>query len=374
MSGAWQPGDDPGMRQFAHLFQDAPLALEAGGVLAPVDVAYETWGDLNATRSNAVLVLQALTGDSHAAGPAGPGHPRAGWWDPVIGPGRAIDTDRFFVVCPNILGGCQGTTGPASLAPDGRPYGSRFPRITIRDQVEVEAALADRLGIARWAAIVGGSMGGMRVVEWAVAHPARAASVVVISTGAAASAEQIALCSVQIQAIGNDPRFRGGDYYDAGPGDGPHRGMGLARRIGHISYRTEAELDDRFGHDAQDGEDALSGGRYVVESYLDHQADQLLGRFDANSYIALSAAMNHHDVGRGRGGIAAALAGIEADVTIAGIDSDRLYPLRLQYELAELVPGASDVVVLTSSHGHDGFLIESEQVGKLIAEALAERR
>ena len=183
------------------LFRDTPLELEAGGVLTPVDVAYETWGEPNAARSNAVLVLHALTGDSHAAGPAGPGHPLPGWWEPVVGPGRAIDTDGCFVVCANILGGCQGTTGPSSLAPDGRPYGSRFPRITIRDQVAVEAALADHLEIPRWDAVVGGSMGGMRALEWAVAHPARVASLVVISTGAAASAEQIALCSVQIEAI-----------------------------------------------------------------------------------------------------------------------------------------------------------------------------
>ena len=343
-------------------------------MLAPVDVAYETWGEPNAARSNAVLVLHALTGDSHAAGPAGPGHPLPGWWEPVIGPGRAIDTDRCFVVCANILGGCQGTTGPSSLAPDGRPYGSRFPRITIRDQVAVEAALADHLEIARWDAVVGGSMGGMRALEWAVAHPARVASLVVISTGAAASAEQIALCSVQIEAIRGDPRFRGGDYYDAAPGDGPHRGMGLARRIGHISYRTEAELAGRFGNDPQTGEDPLAGGRYAVESYLDHQAEQLVRRFDANSYVALSDAMNHHDVGRGRGGIAAALARIEADVTIAGIDSDRLYPVRLQHELAELVPGTTELTVISSSHGHDGFLVESDQVGKLIADALAAPR
>jgi homoserine O-acetyltransferase len=373
-SGAWRPGDDPGRRRFARLFDTAPLELEAGGVLAPVDVAFETWGEPDAARSNAVLVLHALTGDSHAAGAAGPGHPQAGWWDPAIGPGRAIDTDRFFVVCANVLGGCQGTTGPASLAPDGRAYGARFPRITIRDQVAVETALADHLGIGCWDAVVGGSMGGMRALEWAIAHPTRVGTVVVISTGAAASAEQIALCSVQIRAIREDPRFRDGDYYDAAPGDGPHRGMGLARRIGHISYRTEAELDDRFGHDPQAGEVPLAGGRYAVESYLDHQADLLVRRFDANSYIALSDAMNHHDVGRGRGGIAAALARIRARVTIAGIDSDRLYPLRLQHELAQLVPGAGDVTVIASSHGHDGFLVETDQVGKIVAEALAEHR
>jgi homoserine O-acetyltransferase len=210
----------------------------------------------------------------------------------------------------------------------------------------------------------------MRALEWAVDFPSRVASMIVISIGAAATAEQIALCSVQIQAIRSDPRFRGGDYYEAGPGDGPHRGMGLARRIGHVSYRSEAELAERFGRDPQEGEHPLTGGRYAVESYLDHHAEQLALRFDANSYIALSDAMNHHDVGRARGGIGAALARIEAEVTIAGIDSDRLYPLRLQYELGELVPGTTDVKVLSSSHGHDGFLIESDQVGKLVAGAL----
>ncbi len=259
-----------------------------------------------------MLVLHALTMDSHATGPAEPGHLHPGWWDGVIGPGAPLDTDRWFVVCPNVLGGCQGTTGPASDAPDGKPYGSRFPRITIRDQVAVEAALADELGIDRWHAVVGGSMGGMRVLEWAVGYPQRVARAIVVSVGAFATAEQIGLCNVQIRAVKSDPNWRGGDYYDAAPGDGPHVGLGIARGIGQISYRSEIELDERFGREPQDGEDPFAGGRYAVESYLEHHGELLVRRFDANTYVVLSEAMNHHDVGRDRGGIAAALATVEA--------------------------------------------------------------
>jgi homoserine O-acetyltransferase/O-succinyltransferase len=369
-SGAWQPGDDPGRRQFVTVFADAPLELEAGGSLSPVEVAYETWGELDADGANAVLVAHALTGDSHAAGPPGPGHLYAGWWDHSIGPGKDIDTNRWFVVCPNVLGGCQGTTGPSSIAPDGRPYGSRFPTITIRDQVAVEAALADALGIERWAAGIGGSMGGMRALEWAVGYPDRVERAVVVGCGAAASAEQIGLCAVQNEAIRADPGWRGGDYYDAGPGEGPHRGMGIARRIGHLSYRSEPELAVRFGRSPQPGEDAFGEGRYAVESYLDHQADKLARRFDAGSYVVLSNAMNHHDVGRGRGGLAAALGRVHCKVAIAGIDSDRLYPLYLQQELAELLPGRPEVTVIHALYGHDSFLIESEAVGAFIRAAL----
>ncbi len=369
-SGAWQPGDDPGRRRFVTLFADAPLELEIEGTLSPVTVAYETWGELDADGANAVLVAHALTGDSHAAGPAGPGHLHPGWWDGGIGPGKGIDTGRWFVVCPNVLGGCQGTTGPSSLAPDGRRYAGRFPRITIRDQVAVEVALADALGIERWAAVVGGSMGGMRALEWAVGHPDRLDRCIVVACGAAASAEQIALCSVQNEAIRADGRFRGGDYYDAPAGEGPHRGMGVARKIGHFSYRSEEEFATRFGRNPQNDEDPFAGGRYAVESYLDHQADKLARRFDANSYLILSEAMNHHDVGRERGGIAPALAQVKARVAVAGISSDRLYPLYQQEQVAALVPDRPRVRVIHSPYGHDSFLIESEAVGAFIAEAL----
>jgi homoserine O-acetyltransferase len=375
VTGAWREGDDPGNRRFLPI--DRPFALEAGGHLPEVRVAYETWGTLAPDASNAVLVLHALTGDSHAAGAAGDGHGDVGWWDGTIGPGAPIDTDRFFVVCPNVLGGCQGTTGPASSMPwpggDGgeKPWGSRFPRTTIRDQVALEVALADALGIDRWYAVVGGSMGGMRVLEWAVGHRDRLARAVVISVGAQATAEEIALCHVQMRAIRADPHWRGGDYYDAPPGEGPHEGMSIARGIGHISYRSELELAARFGRDHQMGEEPFTGGRYAVESYLDYHGDKLVQRFDANTYLVLSEAMNHHDVGRGRGGIASALASITADVTIAGMSSDWLYPVRLQQELGELIPTASAVEVVQTISGHDGFLVESDAVGRIIARALA---
>jgi homoserine O-acetyltransferase len=356
----WRPGDDPGLRLFAILFEEEPLRLELGAELKAVTVAYETWGTLSPERDNAVLVLHALSGDSHAGGPGG-------WWASLIGPGAAIDTDRWFVVCPNVLGGCQGTTGPSSPGPGGPPWGSRFPEITVRDQVAVEAALADRIGIGCWAAVVGGSMGGMRAVEWAASHPGRVSRLVAVACGAASTAEQIALCAVQAIAIRNDPAFTGGDYYG---GPGPVAGLGLARRIGHISYRSEPELAARFARNSQLGSDPFRGGQYSVEGYLDYHAEKLVARFDANSYLVLSRAMDHHDVGRGRGGVAAALAQVTAAATVVSIDSDRLYWPYQQTELADLLPGRPEVQMVASPCGHDGFLIETEQVGKVIAQAL----
>jgi homoserine O-acetyltransferase len=366
----WRPGDDPGDRRFAELFGDGRgLDLEGGGGLGSVTVAYETWGEPGPARGNAVLVLHALTGDSHASGPAGPAHPTPGWWDGLIGPGSAIDTDRWFVVCPNVLGGCQGTTGPASPAPDSAPYGSRFPLVTIRDQVAVEAALADHLGIDRWAGVVGGSMGGMRVLEWCVGHPDRVGRAVVLAVGAAATSDQIAWCSLQVRAIRSDPAFAGGDYYATS--GRPVDGLAVARGLGQVTYRTADELEVRFGRAAQAAEEPLKGGRYAVESYLQHHGAKLSERFDPNAYIVLSEAMNHHDVGRGRGGVAAALARVRAEVTVAGIDSDRLYPLPLQEELARLLPGDGPVRLIESASGHDGFLLEVDQVGDVVAAALA---
>jgi homoserine O-acetyltransferase len=370
VTGAWREGDPPGRRQFATVCLEQPLALRAGGELGPITVAYETWGTLDSTGSNAVLVLHALTGDSHAAGPATPGHVETGWWDAIIGSGRAIDTDQFFVVAPNVLGGCQGTTGPSSISPEtGAPYGSRFPTTTIRDQVAVEAALADSLGIDRWACVVGGSMGGQRALEWTVTHPDRVPHAVIMACGAAATAEQIALCSLQIRAIENDPNFRGGDYYAQAAG--PWRGLSVARGIGQVSYRSELELDQRFNRGHQNDEHPFAGGQYTVESYLEYHGEKLARRFDANTYMTLSRVMNHHDVGRGRSGIAAALGRISGRVTLAGISSDRLYPMRLQDELAELIPNNSGVHVIDSMSGHDAFLTEHEAVGKIIASALA---
>jgi homoserine O-acetyltransferase/O-succinyltransferase len=345
------------------------LPLEVGGSLPSVEVAYETWGTLNPARDNAILVEHALTGDSHVAGPAGPGHPTPGWWDGLIGPGRPLDTDRWFVIASNVLGGCQGTTGPSSLAPDGRPWGSRFPFLTVRDQVAAELALADALGISSWGGVVGGSMGGMRALEWAVTHPDRVRSAVILASGAYATAEQIAWCQPQLLAIRQDPHFHGGDYYDHP--HGPDLGLGLARRIAHVTYRSELELATRFGRAAQPGEQPLgAGGRFAVESYLDHHADKLTRRFDANSYLVLTESMNSHDVGRGRGGVARALSRVTADLTVVAVDSDRLYPPRLSEEIAAGAGSADGLRLISSDYGHDGFLIEIDQVGRVVRETL----
>ncbi|WP_079129708.1 homoserine O-acetyltransferase MetX [Streptomyces sp. F-3] len=366
-SGAWREGDPPGRRRWHRLSR--PLPLEAGGELPGARLAFETWGRPAPDASNAVLVLHALTGDSHVAGPAGPGHPTPGWWDGLVGPGRALDTDRWFVVAPNVLGGCQGSTGPASLRPDGtRRWGGSFPFLTQRDQVAAERDLADALGIEKWALVVGGSMGGMRALEWAVSYPERTGALLLLATTAAASAEQIAWASIQLHAIRSDPHWRGGDYHDTG--SGPHAGLGLARRLAHVTYRSEAELQLRFGRVPQGTEHPWYGGRYQVESYLDHHADKLIRRFDAASYVVLTEAMNAHDVGRGRGGVRAALRRVSAPALVAGVDSDRLYPLSQQEELAAGIPGADRLRVIESPYGHDGFLLETEQVGRLVRELL----
>jgi homoserine O-acetyltransferase len=314
-----------------------------------------------------VLVEHALTGDSHAVGDAGPGHPTPGWWNGLIGPGLGVDTEQYFVVCPNVLGGAQGTTGPSSLAPDGRAYGSHFPVITVRDQVAVEVALTNELGIEAWHAVVGGSMGGMRALEWAIGYPTRVERLVVLAVGAASTAEQIAHSRLQIRAIKADPNYRGGDYYDDAP---PDEGLAIARGLGQITYRTGEEFESRFARDPHDGSDVLDGGLYAVESYLGYHGEKLARRFDANSYVVLSEAMNHHDVGRGRGGVAAALGSIRSRATVLGIDSDRLYPLRLQEQLVDLIPSASSLNVISSAVGHDGFLLEVDQIGKVVEEAL----
>jgi homoserine O-acetyltransferase len=334
-----------------------------------VTVGVQRWGAVSAGHDNVVLVLHALTGDSHVTGPTGPDHPSPGWWGPLVGPGAPLDTDRWCVLAMNVLGGCRGTTGPSSPAADGRAYGSRFPDITIRDQVAVEAAAADRLGLERFAAVLGGSMGGMRALEWVITRPQRVGAALVLASGARATADQIGIQTAQIRAITGDPDWQGGDYHHTGRR--PDAGMGLARRIAHLTYRSETELDARFANHPQRGEDPAAGGRYAVQSYLDHQADKLSRRFDPGSYLTLTEAMNSHDVGRDRGGVVRALAGITRPVVVGGIDSDRLYPLRLQEQLAATIPGSSGLRVLPSTFGHDGFLIETEAVGGLVRETLA---
>src|SRR5690625_4544749 len=293
-SAAWQPGAPAGNRQFIDL---GSLYLEAGGQLPAVTMAYETWGELNADASNAVLILHALTGDSHVRGDAGEGHLSGGWWDGLVGPGKAIDTDKYFVVAPNVLGGCQGTTGPASASPNGSPWGSRFPYVTVRDQVAAEAELADRLGIYRWQAVVGGSVGGHRALEWAAGYPDRVEALIAVATAAQTSGDQIAWAHPQILAIRGDPKFRGGDYYDAEDNDGPHVGLAIARQIAHTTYRSALEFDERFGRLPQGGEEPSGEiGRFAVQSYLDHHGGKLARRFDANSYVILTHTYHHRQV------------------------------------------------------------------------------
>ncbi|HEX4868643.1 MAG TPA: homoserine O-acetyltransferase [Acidimicrobiales bacterium] len=366
-SGAWLPGDPVGHRQLLSL-GGRPFALEGGAVLHDVTIAYETWGTLNDDASNAVLVLHALTGDSHAAGPLEPGHPTPGWWDTIIGPGQAIDTNRWFVVCPNVLGGCQGSTGPASPHPDdGKPYGSRFPVVTVRDWVRTQAAVADHLGVRRWHSVVGGSMGGMQVLEWALMYPDRVRSIVPIATALAASAQQIAWWSTGRRIIRMDPAWQGGDYYEAGPGGGPDESLSIARMVSQITFRSDDVFTRRFGREVADPLDGFElWQRFEVERYLEYHGAKLVRRFDANSYLFLTKAMDLHDVGRGRGGVDAAMARLRAPVLAIGVVSDILYPLYQSQEIVALarangVPARS--VELASPHGHDAFLIEHEQLG-----------
>jgi homoserine O-acetyltransferase len=377
-SGAWREGDPIGNRQFVGLADDRPFVLEGGGMLRSIRVAFETWGSLDATASNAVLVCHALTGDSHAAGPSGPGHPTAGWWDDLIGPGRAIDTDRFFVVCANVLGGCQGTTGPASDDPaTGRPYAASFPSVSMRDIVRTQAAVADHLGVAQWLTVIGGSMGGMQVLEWGVMFPHRVRSLVTIASTAAATAQQIAWSSIGRSTIALDPKWRNGDYYDAAPGDGPHQGLAVARELAQVTYRTEGVFDERFGRSVLDQRDDrfTLWQRFDVEGYLDYHGAKLVRRFDANSYLVINRAMDLHDLGRGRGGVDAALGRIRVPCLVASIDSDGLYPPRLQEQLRDVLAAQGtpcQYVVIHSPDGHDGFLTEGAQVGAPVTAFLAE--
>ena len=339
-----------------------PLVLETGGELPQVQLAFETWGTLDDDGSNAVLVQHALTGSSHVAQGVSE---EPGWWDSLVGPGRTVDTDRYFVVSVNMLGGCYGSTGPSSLDPDGAPWGSRFPFVTIRDSVRAEALLADLLGVERWHSVIGGSMGGARALEWALMYPERVERCAVIACTAASSAEQIAFAQAQLQAIRLDPAYRGGDYYGSRL---PEAGLGLARRIAHITYRSEYEFHARFGRAEQSTEQTLGAvlpadrGRYRVESYLDHQAEKLVERFDANSYVILTEALMSHDAARGRGNLDDALRTASARFFIAAVDTDRLYVPEQSRRLAAGLPGEVPVNMISSPIGHDAFLTQINQL------------
>ncbi len=333
-----------------------PFELESGARLPAVRVAYRSWGELDEHGGNAVLVCHALTGSADVDR----------WWGSLLGPGRALDPERDFVVCSNVLGGCYGTTGPTSLRPDGRPWAAAFPDITVRDIVRVQAALLDALGVKRLRLVIGGSLGGMQVLEWALLFPQRVAAIAPIAIAARHSAWAIALSETQRQAIAADPRWRSGHYPADDP---PAAGLAAARMLAMLSYRSRASLEPRFGRER------AADGRYAVESWLHHHGRTLVDRFDANTYVALTKAMDTHDVGRNRGGWREALATVRAPALVVSIDSDVLYPPVEQEELAAALPD-SRLVTLRSPHGHDAFLIEGEALGALVKNfraTLAER-
>ena len=379
-SGAWTPDQPVGDRKFHTFATDRPFSLEGGGSLRDVTIAYETWGTLNEDASNAILVCHAWTGDSHAAGRSGKGHSDNGWWDGLIGPGHAIDTDKFFVVCSNVLGGCQGSTGPSSPHPDdGKPYGLRFPVVTIRDMVRAQGHLSDALGVKSWRAVIGGSMGGMQALEWAILFPDRVRALVAIATSIEASAQQIAWGSIGRRALLMDPAYNNGDYYDAGPDGGPWNGLSVARMIAQVTFRTDTRFNEKFGRKLvnknfhSDGIDLFS--RFDVEGYLNHHGDRLVRRFDANSYLYIGKAMDLHDVGRGRGSTELAMARIKAPTLTMSIDSDILYPAYQQEIIQQLLKNSDPRnrhETVNSIEGHDGFLMETVAVGFHIARFLEE--
>ena len=378
VTGAWRSGDPVGDRLFAPVGDGRPFVLEGGGVLTEVTMAFETWGELSAAADNAILVCHALTGDSHAHGQAGVAHATPGWWNRVIGPGCGIDTDRYFVVCVNSLGGCQGSTGPSSLDPEtGTPYGSRFPTVTTRDIVRCQAAVADHLGIDTWLAVVGGSMGGMQVLEWGVMFPERLRAIAPIATTLAASAQQVAWSAVGRTALALDPRFRGGDYYDAEPGDGPFAGLAIARSVAQITYRSAEVFDDRFARELVDPRSVFGHwDRFQVESYLDYHGEKLVRRFDANSYLALNRTMDLHDLSRDRGSMESAIGRLaHLPAMTLSISSDVLYPTAQQAAIRDAIRAAGgrcDHHVIQSPDGHDGFLLAARQVGSMLVGFLRE--
>ena len=377
-TGAWYNGAAFGTRKFLEFPNDRPVALDSGKTLQQVTIAYETWGQLNSDKSNAILLCHAWTGDSHAAGSAQDGQPTPGWWDGLVGSGCAIDTDKYFVVCTNSLGGCQGSTGPASPHPlDGKPYGSRFPVITVRDMVRAQVRVSDLLGIDVWHSVIGGSMGGMQVLEWGITFPHRVRTLVPIATCLQATAQQIAWGAIGRRSIRLDPKWRGGDYYDAAVGDGPWQGLAIARMVAQVTFRSDNVFTDRFGRELADTDADYNGlglwDKFEVENYLDHHGDKLIRRFDTNSYLIIGKAMDLHDVARGRGSLQTAASRITAPVLSMGISSDILYPTYQQKQIREIISesgGSCEYVEIDSPHGHDAFLINLDQVGKPLVEFL----
>ena len=355
----------------------SPLLLESGETLPSLTIAYETYGSLNRDASNAVLLCHALSGDAHVAGHHEE-EKRAGWWDAVVGPGKAFDTERYFVICSNIIGGCKGSTGPSSENPaTGKPYGAAFPVITIRDMVNAQKLLIDHLGISQLYAVAGGSMGGMQVLQWTVSYPDLVKKAVVIATAGYSTPQQIAFNEVGRQAILSDPEWNGGNYYDRKSYDsnGPVRGLSLARMVGHITYLSNESMHEKFGRALQ-GKDRISfdfSTDFAVESYLHYQGDTFTKRFDANSYLYITKAIDFFDLTRD-GSLTEGTKPATAAFLVISVSSDWLYP---PYQSQEIVSAltANDRDVhyceIRSNYGHDAFLLESGQINYLVGKFLS---
>ena len=354
------------------LFADQPLALTSEEeTLGPVDVSFETYGKLNAAKDNAIFICHALTGDAHAAGWHSDGDAKPGWWDGFIGPGKGLDTDKFFIVCANVLGGCQGTTGPGSVNPKtGERFCLKFPFITVQDIVDVHAELVRHLGIEKLLAVVGGSLGGMQVLAWSVRHPEQVHAAIVLASAANLSAQGIAFNAVGRRAIFTDPGFTDGNYYD---NEGPRFGLSLARMIAHITYLSEDSIELKFGRRLQDSErfafDMLKETEFQIESYLHHQGKRFIQRFDANSYLYLTRAMDYFHLGDDDVPLAVALEKATARFMVASYTTDWLFPSSQSKALVSALLEAGKHVSYTdleSPYGHDAFLIELAQLEKIV--------
>ena len=350
------------------------LVLANGEKLGPITLAYETYGELNAAKDNAILICHALSGDAHVAGYHSPEDKDPGWWDVMIGPGRAFDTDKYFVICSNIIGGCKGSTGPSSTNPKtGRPYALSFPVITIKDMVKAQRELVDHLGIEQLCAVVGGSMGGMQALQWVVSYPERVRLVLPIATTHCLSPQAIAFDEVGRQAIMSDPEWLGGEYYGKSV---PTNGLSIARMIGHITYLSDQSMHQKFGRRLQDkaeyGYDFVTD--FQVESYLHYKGDSFVKRFDANSYLYITKAMDYFDLARAYGSLKAAFAQTKSKFLVVSFSSDWLFPSYQSREIATaLRQNGADVVYtdIKTDYGHDAFLLEVESLTSLVSGFLA---
>ena len=350
----------------------APLNLESGETLQSLTIAYETYGRLNRDRTNAILVCHALSGDAHVAG-FHEGEIRPGWWDAVIGPGKALDTDRYFVICSNVIGGCKGSTGPSSENPaTGKPYGAKFPVITIRDMVNAQKLLIDHLGISQLYAVVGGSMGGMQVLQWTVTYPDHLKKAVVIATSGYSTPQQIAFNEVGRKAIISDPHWNNGDYYGKTL---PTHGLALARMVGHITYLSNESMHEKFGRALQ-GKDRIGfdfSTDFKIESYLHHQGDTFTRRFDANSYLYITKAIDYFDLTKD-GSLTSGLAGVKAAFLVISVSSDWLYPPYQSQEIVSALTANEQEIhycEIRSNYGHDAFLLEAGQINYLVGKFLS---